>query len=65
MNLEFLLKNIGNGNNNFIPSANSIIITDRIPGAWFVQFKEGGHAPMFQYPERLSLVLNKFLISIQ
>ena len=44
-----------------LPSANSIIITERIPGAWLVQFKEGGHALMFQYPEGLSSVVNTFL----
>jgi pimeloyl-ACP methyl ester carboxylesterase len=44
-----------------LPSANSMIITERIPGACLVQFKEGSHAFMFQYPGRLSLVLNTFL----
>ena len=41
-----------------LPPANSMI---QIPGAWLAQFKDGGHALMFQYPERLSPVVNAFL----
>ncbi|MGZ5486541.1 MAG: alpha/beta fold hydrolase [Nitrososphaeraceae archaeon] len=44
-----------------LPSANSMILTEKIPGAWLVQFKDGGHALMSQYPERLSAVVNTFL----
>jgi hypothetical protein len=29
--------------------------------AWLAQYKEGGHALMFQYPERLSSIVNMFL----
>jgi|GEM_PF-2784697 hypothetical protein len=35
--------------------------THRIPVAWLAQFKEGGHALMFQYPEMLSEIVNTFL----
>jgi hypothetical protein len=35
--------------------------THRILGAWLAQFKEGGHALMFQYPEMLSEIVNTFL----
>ena len=44
-----------------LPSANSIIPTEKILGAWLVQFKDGGHSLMIQYPERLSSVINAFL----
>ena len=38
-----------------------MILVEKIPGAWLVQFKEGGHALMFQYPEKLSEIVNTFL----
>lgn len=44
-----------------IPSKNSLVLTQKIPGAWLAQFKVGGHALMFQYPERLSTIVNTFL----
>lgn len=44
-----------------LPSANSIILTENIPGAWLAQFKEGGHGVMYQYPEKLSAIVNTFL----
>jgi pimeloyl-ACP methyl ester carboxylesterase len=44
-----------------LPYANSMMLIDKIPGAWLVQFKDGGHALMFQYPERLSAIVNTFL----
>lgn len=44
-----------------LSSANSMILIEKIPGAWLAQFKDGGHALMFQYPERLIKVINTFL----
>jgi pimeloyl-ACP methyl ester carboxylesterase len=44
-----------------IPPKNSILLTQKIHGVWLVQFKEGGHALMFQYPESLSSIVNTFL----
>ena len=44
-----------------LPSANSMILVEKIPGAWLAQFKDGGHALMYQYPEKLSEVTNTFL----
>ena len=38
------------------PPANSLILTQKIPGAWLVQIKGGG-----QYPEEFSKVLLTFL----
>jgi pimeloyl-ACP methyl ester carboxylesterase len=43
--------------------ANSILITERIPGAWLVQIKGGGHAMMMQYPEKFTNVVTIFLES--
>jgi pimeloyl-ACP methyl ester carboxylesterase len=43
--------------------ANSLFITERIPGAWLVQMQGGGHGLMFQYPEKFSNVLLTFLES--
>ena len=40
---------------------NSLLITERIPGAWFVQIKGGGHGLMYQYPEHFNKVLQTFL----
>ncbi len=38
-----------------------MILTEKIPGVWLAQFKDGGHALMSQYPERLSTIVNTFL----
>ena len=48
-------------NDLLLSSVNSIILTEKIPGAWLAQFKDGGHGVMFQYPERLSTLVNTFL----
>jgi pimeloyl-ACP methyl ester carboxylesterase len=40
---------------------NSLLITERIPGAWLVQMKGGGHGLMYQYPEEFSSILLTFL----
>jgi pimeloyl-ACP methyl ester carboxylesterase len=40
---------------------NSLLITERIPGAWLVQMKGAGHGLMYQYPEKLGMVLQTFL----
>jgi pimeloyl-ACP methyl ester carboxylesterase len=44
-----------------IPSINSEIFKDKIKGAKVETFVGGGHALMFQFPERLSEVINTFL----
>ena len=44
-----------------LPSANSIILTEHIPGAWLAQFKDGVHGLMYQYPEKLSAIIDTFL----
>jgi pimeloyl-ACP methyl ester carboxylesterase len=44
-----------------VPSANSLIIAEKIPGAWLVQIKDAGHALMSQYPYKFNKVLQTFL----
>jgi pimeloyl-ACP methyl ester carboxylesterase len=41
--------------------ANSVLIAEKIPGAWFVQIKGGGHVMMMQYPEKFSNIVYAFL----
>jgi len=43
------------------PQQNSIMMADKIPAAWLVQIKGGGHGLMFQYPERLVKIAGLFL----
>jgi pimeloyl-ACP methyl ester carboxylesterase len=43
------------------PPVNSLRIAEKIPGAWLVQIKGGGHGVMFQYPEEFTAVLETFL----
>jgi pimeloyl-ACP methyl ester carboxylesterase len=44
-----------------VPVANSLIIAQKIPGSWLVQIKGAGHGLMYQYPDKLSKVLQTFL----
>jgi pimeloyl-ACP methyl ester carboxylesterase len=44
-----------------VPAANSLIIAQKIPGSWLVQIKGAGHGLMYQYPDKLSKVLQTFL----
>jgi pimeloyl-ACP methyl ester carboxylesterase len=46
---------------NNIPTANSLIIAGKIPGAWLVQIKDAGHQLMSQYPDEINRVLQTFL----
>jgi pimeloyl-ACP methyl ester carboxylesterase len=43
--------------------ANSLLMTEKIPAAWLVQIRGGGHGLMFQYPEKFSNVVLTFLKS--
>ena len=43
------------------PAANSLILAQKIPGAWLVQIKGGGHGLMYQYPDIFNKVLQAFL----
>jgi pimeloyl-ACP methyl ester carboxylesterase len=44
-----------------VPAANSLILAQKIPGAWLVQIKGGGHGLMYQYPYIFNKVLQTFL----
>lgn len=43
------------------PPENSLILANRIPSAWLVQIKGGGHAVMYQCPRKFSKVILSFL----
>jgi pimeloyl-ACP methyl ester carboxylesterase len=43
------------------PPANSLMLAEKIPGAWLVQIKGGGHGVMYQYPQQFTAVLETFL----
>jgi hypothetical protein len=43
--------NITGTDNVVVPTANSLIIVQKIPGAWLAQIKYAGHALISQYPE--------------
>jgi pimeloyl-ACP methyl ester carboxylesterase len=44
-----------------VPTANSLILVEKIPGAWLVQVKGAGHGLMYQYPEQFSKIVKTFL----
>jgi pimeloyl-ACP methyl ester carboxylesterase len=50
----------GNHDNN-VPTANSLIIAGKIPGAWLVRIKDAGHALFAQYPDKVNKLLQTFL----
>jgi pimeloyl-ACP methyl ester carboxylesterase len=43
------------------PPANSILMAEKIPGAWLVQIKGGSHGVMFQYHQQFASILETFL----
>jgi pimeloyl-ACP methyl ester carboxylesterase len=43
------------------PPANSVMMAERIPGAWLVQMRGGGHGLIFQYPNEFSETVETFL----
>jgi pimeloyl-ACP methyl ester carboxylesterase len=44
-----------------IPPAYSLPLAQKIPGAWLVQIKGGGHGVMYQYPDKFSRIVLTFL----
>jgi len=46
-----------------VPAANSLILAQKILGAWLVQIKGAGHGLMYQYPEQFSEIVKTFLES--
>lgn len=53
---------VGTDDNLTVP-ANSLLMTEKIAGAWLVQIKGGGHGLMFQDPEEFSNLVITFLKS--
>jgi pimeloyl-ACP methyl ester carboxylesterase len=43
------------------PSANSLLIAEKIPGAWLVLIGGAGHGLMYQYPQKFSTIVETFL----
>lgn len=44
-----------------VPLAYSLPLVEKIPVAWLVQIKGGGHGVIPQYPEEFTAVLESFL----
>ena len=44
-----------------IPPSNSLILAEKIPGAWLVQIREAGHGLMYQFPENFTRIVETFL----
>jgi pimeloyl-ACP methyl ester carboxylesterase len=44
-----------------IPVPNSLVLAERIPGAWLVQIHGGGHGALWQYADEFGRVLQTFL----
>ncbi len=51
----------GTDDNSYMPYANSLILAEKIPGAWLLQVKDDGHAIMAQYPDEINKILQTFL----
>lgn len=46
-----------------VPPQNSVVMAGRIPAAWLIQVRGGGHGLMFQYPEAAATYVLDFLSS--
>ncbi len=44
-----------------VPTKNSLIIAEKIPGSWLVQIKNTGHQILGQYPDEINKILQTFL----
>lgn len=44
-----------------VPPTYSLPLAQKIPGAWLVQIKGGGHGLMYQYPHQFTAILETFL----
>lgn len=44
-----------------LPATNSLILAQKIPGAWLVQIEGAGHGLMYQYPHQFTGILSTFL----
>jgi pimeloyl-ACP methyl ester carboxylesterase len=55
----------GTDDNLYVPHGNSLVITNKVPGAWLVQIKDAGHAVPDQYPEEVGKIVQTFLSTIR
>ncbi len=44
-----------------IPPSNSLILAEKIPGAWLVQIREAGHGLMYHFPDKFTRIVETFL----
>jgi pimeloyl-ACP methyl ester carboxylesterase len=51
----------GTDDNYYQPHENSLILAEKIPGAWLVQIENAAHAVMDQYPDEINKILQTFL----
>jgi pimeloyl-ACP methyl ester carboxylesterase len=51
----------GTDDNYYQPHENSLILAEKIPGAWLVQIENAAHAVMDQYPDEIGKKLQTFL----
>jgi pimeloyl-ACP methyl ester carboxylesterase len=54
----------GTDDNELVPHENSLVIANKVPGAWLVQIKDAGHAIMIQYPDEIGNIIEAFLSTI-
>ena len=48
-----------------VPAVDSLILADKIPGAWLVQTQEAGHGLMHQFTEKFTTIIETFLDETQ
>ena len=48
-----------------VPTKNSLIIAEKIPGSWLVQIKNAGHHLPSMYPDEINKILQTFLSTIK
>jgi pimeloyl-ACP methyl ester carboxylesterase len=46
------------------PAANSLMIAERIPGAWLVQMTDAGHGLIYQYPDKFGRIVSTFFQTV-
>ena len=51
----------GTDDNDYQPHENSLVLAEKIPGAWLVQIENAAHAVMDQYPDEIGKILQTFL----
>jgi len=54
----------GTDDNELVPHENSLVIANKVPGAWLVQIKDAGHAIMVQYPDEVGNIIETFLSTV-